>query len=216
MANLIDLGFSKGVIAETIVSTYKPNGEPNAAPMGATMLDEQHLAINFCNSSVTYQNIKANRCAVLNLTNNIEVFYKTTFKEANLNKKLPPDWFEKAKIVQAPKLRFADAAIEVSLDNLVPNGSEKTISIFSVQSLQATQKYPQVYCRARSLTLEAIIHATRVKTFSNVEGEQAQVNKLFEMIGSCNEVVNRVAPNSPYSNVMADLMKRIQSWRKSA
>ncbi len=66
-----------------------------------------------------------------------------------------------------------------------------------------------------SLTLEAIIHATRVKAFGNDEKEQAQVNKLLEMIGNCNDVVNRVAPDSPYSNVMADLMKRIDSWRNT-
>ena len=34
MAKLTDLGFSKGMIFETIVSTYNPDGTPNAAPMG--------------------------------------------------------------------------------------------------------------------------------------------------------------------------------------
>ena len=62
-------------------------------------------------------------------------------------------------------------------------------------------------------TLEAIIHATRVKAFLNDEEEQKQVSKLLELIDNCNCVVNRVAPNSAYSSVMADLMKRIDSWR---
>ncbi len=62
-------------------------------------------------------------------------------------------------------------------------------------------------------TLEAIIHATRVKAFLNDEGEQKQVSKLLKLIDNCNDVVNRVAPNSSYSIVMADLMKRIDSWR---
>jgi hypothetical protein len=35
----------------------------------------------------------------------------------------------------------------------------------------------------------------------------------MELIDNCNDVVNRVAPNSVYSLVMADLMKRIDSWR---
>ena len=34
MAKLTDLGFSKGIIFETIVSTYNLDGSPNAAPMG--------------------------------------------------------------------------------------------------------------------------------------------------------------------------------------
>jgi hypothetical protein len=62
-------------------------------------------------------------------------------------------------------------------------------------------------------TLEAIIHATRVREFLNDTGEQKKVSKLLELINNYNCVVNRVAPNSVYSLVMADLMKRIDSWR---
>jgi hypothetical protein len=214
-AKLSDLGFSKGIIAETIVSTYNIDGKPNAAPMGAIMEDEQHLAINLFNSSLTCSNIKANRCAVVNLTSNIEVFYKTAFKEANPDGKLPQEWFEKAKAVNAPRLRSADASIDVSINDLVPIGTEKIRAVFNTELVQAKQKYPQVHCRAKSATLEAIIHATRVKAFINDEKEQKRVSKLLEMIGNCNEVVNRVAPNSSYSMVMADLMKRIDSWRNS-
>ncbi len=64
-----------------------------------------------------------------------------------------------------------------------------------------------------SATLEAIIHATRVKAFINDEKKQKQVSKLLEMIENQKNVVNHVAPNSAYSAVMADLMKRIDSWR---
>ena len=212
-AKLTDLGFLKGVIAECIVSTYNMDGKPNAAPMGVIMEDEQHLIVNLFNSSTTCSNIKANRCAVVNLTSNIEVFYKTAFKEANPDGKLPQEWFEKAKAVNAPKLRFADATIDVSVTDMTPIDTEKTRAVCNVELVQATRKFPQVHCRAMDATLEAIIHATRVKAFLNGEGEQKQVSKLLELIDNCNDVVNRVAPNSSYSIVMADLMKRIDSWR---
>ena len=101
---------------ETIVSTYNPDGTPNAAPMGITMQDQQTLSLNIFNSSSTCRNLKANKCAVINLTSNIEVFYKTTFKEANPDGKLPQEWFEKSEVVNAPKLRLADATVEVSVD----------------------------------------------------------------------------------------------------
>jgi hypothetical protein len=212
---LSDLGFSTGMICETIVSTYNPDGTPNAAPMGAIMQDdEQQLIINIFNNSNTHQNLQATKCAVINLTNNIEVFYKTAFKEANSNGKLPVEWFEKAKVVWAPKLRLADGSIEVKVDSLVPLGSDKTKASLTVQSVEAAQIYPQAPCRAISLTLEAIIHATRVKAYINEPTKQAQVNKLLETISSYHEVVNRVAPNSSYQLVMADLQKRIDSWRK--
>jgi hypothetical protein len=212
-AKLIDLGFSKGIIAETIVSTYNIDGEPDAAPMGVIMEDEQHLIIKLFNSSTTCSNIKANRCAVVNLTSNIEVFYKTAFKEANIDGKLPQEWFEQAKAVNAPKLRFADASIDVSVSDLKLIGTLKTRVVCNVELVQAALKFPQVYCRAMDATLEAIIHATRVREFLNDTGEQKQVSKLLELINNYNCVVNRVAPNSVYSLVMADLMKRIDSWR---
>ncbi len=212
-AKLTDLGFSKGTIEETIVSTYNGDGKPNAAPMGAVMQDEQHLTINFFNLSQTFGNIKATRCAVVNLTGNVEVYYKTAFKEANPNGKLPLEWFEKAGSVNAPKLRFADATIDVLLNDMVSLGEEKTKVTLSVTLLEAPKKYPQVHCRAIAATIEAIIYATRVKAFATDAKERKQVNKMLGLIDNCNDVVNRVAPDSTYSMVMADLMKRINSWR---
>ncbi len=75
--------------------------------------------------------------------------------------------------------------------------------------------YPQAQCRAATLTLEAIIHATRVKAYVNIKPEQAKVDKLLETINIYTEVVDRVAPNSIYKLVMADLQKRISSWRNN-
>ena len=212
MVNLSDLGFSKDIIVETIVSTYGADEKENAAPMGAVMEDEKHLTIKLFNSSLTYKNIKANKCAVVNLTSNIEVFYKTAFKKANPDGKLPLEWFEKAKVVNAPKLSFAEASIEVSLDKLISIGTEKTQALFKIELVNAKQKYPQAYCRAMSQTIEAIIYATRVKVFINAEKPQKQISELLKAIDDCYETVNRVAPDSSYSAVMADLMKRIDSW----
>jgi hypothetical protein len=212
VVRLTDLGFSEGIITETIVSTYDPNGEPNAAPMGVTMEDGHHLTLNFFNSSSTLRNLRVNRCAVINSTSNMEIFYKTAFKEANPGGKLPSEWFEKTEGINAPRMRFADALIDVSVDELKPISNEKTRAVLHVDKVHAKRKYPQVPCRAMSATLEAIIHATRVKVFVNDEKNQRQVTKLLDTIDNCNNVVNRVAPNSSYSAIMTDLMKRVNSW----
>ena len=55
MVKLSDLGFLKGIIAETIVSTYNDDKTPNAAPMGILMEDEHHLTIDLFNSTITQQ-----------------------------------------------------------------------------------------------------------------------------------------------------------------
>jgi hypothetical protein len=211
MVKLADLGFRKGVVSETIVSTYDKDGLPNAAPMGAALQDEQHLEINLYNSSTTLANIKTTRYAIVNLTDKIDVYYKTAFKEANPDGKLPKEWFAKAPLINAPKLLFADAIVEVSLVDLTMQGVEKMRAVFGVESVQAKKGFPQVYYRAFGLTLEAIVHATRVKILAGDPKEREHVENLLRKIRDCNGLIGRIAPSSSYSMVMADMIKRMDA-----
>jgi hypothetical protein len=213
MAKLTDLGFRKGMCCETIVSTYNPDGTSNAAPMGLKLLDEQHLSMSTFNSSSTCRNIKEKKCAVVNLTSKIEVFYKSTFKEVNHDGKVPGEWFDKADAVEAPKLCSADATVEVSIAHLGPDGKERTQFSCKVELLTTAKQFPQVYCRAMPLTLEAITHATRVKAFINSPEKQKEATGLIETIQKHANLVERVAPNSEYTAVLEDLQYRIDSWR---
>ncbi len=214
MARLTDLGFLKDVVAEAVISTYNGNGSPNAAPMGVTLMDEQHVAVSLYNSSATLSNVKTSGCAVVNLTGDINVYYRTAFKEANPNGALPQEWFTKAQTVNSPKLRSAEATIDVSVADLAEVGKEKTRVTFIVGLVQVTPQYPCVYCRAFGATVEAIICATRVKIFINDATEQKRVRELLRRIQLCRDIVNHVAPNSAYSVIMADLTKRIAVWVK--
>lgn len=214
MVKLADLGFCSDVIFETIVSTFNQDRSPNAAPMGIIMLNEQQVALNIFNSSITLKNLKATKSAVINLTSDMDVFYKTALKEANVE--LPKEWFDKAQTVNAPQLSSADATIEITLDNTTPVDSQKTRANCSVKQINASKTYPQTYCRAMPAVMEAIIHATRVKALINNQQEQEYTAKLLGLIENCNDVVNRSAPNSHYSEIMTDLQKRIASWRVKA
>jgi hypothetical protein len=211
---LADLGFSKGIITETVVSTYNVDDQPNAAPMGVTMENTQHVAIRPYTSTLTYKNLQLKRCAVINVTANPELYYRTAFKEANPKGKMPQEWFEKAETVDAPKLRMADAHIEVSVADISALDAERATALCQVKLIKAPKMLPKVYCRASSATIEAVIHATRVKVIvNNDKNEQKHVSKLLEMIKNCNDIVNRVASNSRYSEIMTDLTKRVDSWR---
>jgi hypothetical protein len=212
MAKLVDLGFQRGVIVETVVSTYNEDGKPNAAPMGVVMENAQRIVIRPYTSSLTYKNLQSKRCAVINITSNPELFYRTAFKEANPEGKMPQEWFEKAEIVDAPRLRMADALIEISVADVTSLGAEKVEAFCDVKLIKAARILPKVYCRALFATVEAIIHATRVKTFLTGD-KQEQGLKLLEPIGVCRDIVNRVAPNSSYAEIMADLTKMVDSWR---
>ncbi len=211
--NLADLGFSKGVIMETIISTYNAEEQPNAAPMGVTMDNPQCIAIRPYTSTLTYKNLQLKKCAVINVTANPELYYRTAFKETNPAGRIPQEWFEKAETVDAPKLLVADAHLEVSVIDISAFDAERVTALCQVKLVKAPKVLPTVYCRASSATIEAVIHATRVKVLINDKNEQKHVHNLLEMIKNCNDIVNRVAPNSCYSEIMADLTRRIESWR---
>ena len=213
MAKLTDLGFLKNMIFEAIVSTYNRDGSPNAAPMGTIMQNQQTISLNIFNTSETNRNLKTNKCAVINYTNNIDIFYKTTFKETNPTGKLPDEWFEKAKTVNAPKLQESDATIEVSVASMESIVAEKTNFTCSIVKINVEKMYPQIYCRAMALTLEAIIHATRLKVFVNDKAHEKNVNTLLQVIENHKDAINRIAPNSKYTVIMSDLTKKIDSWR---
>lgn len=217
MTNLYDLGFLKDTIGETIVSTYSADGQPTAAPMGVVMKSNEQVIIRPFISSLTYKNIQTKKCAVVNVTSNPELFYLTAFKEANPDGKLPPDLFQKAETVDAPRLRAADATVEVSVDETGSFSTERAEFLCNVKLVKASKKLPKVYCRAQFATIEAIIHATRIKLFLRGDKqEQKQAIKLLELVDVCQHVVERTAPNSRYSEIMADLTRRINVWREES
>jgi hypothetical protein len=215
MTTLTDLGFSKGIILETVVSTYNTDGQPNAAPMGAIMESPKRLAFRIYTSSLTYKNLQSKRCGVVNVTSDPEMFYRTAFKETNPNGRLPLEWFRKAETVDAASLRAAEAHVEVVVADMAPLDAKRAKVLCDVKLIKASAVFPQAYCRALSVTIEAVIHATRVKAFMAHEDRQKreQALKLLETIRQFHDVVNRVAPCSRYSKIMEDLNKRVDSWR---
>lgn len=213
MSKLTSLGFLKNVIVEAIVSTYNADGQPNAAPMGVKTEDATHVVIRPYISTLTYKNLQSKKCAVINVTSNPELYYRTAFKEANLEANTI-EWFENAEIVDAPRLRMADAFVEVSVAYIKSLDAERVEVLCNVQLIKAPSLLPKAYCRATFATIEAIIHATRVKVFlAGDRRMREQAYKLIELIEHYNALVNRVAPQSRYSRIMADLTQEVNSWR---
>ena len=208
-------GFQKNVIYESIVTTLNADYTSNAAPMGIILQDEKHLILTIFNTSKTLQNLKTTQCAVINFTHDIALFYKTVFKKSLFMENLPSEWFIPAKVVSAKKLHAADATLEVLAVTFKPLKDEKTLVTCSIEHLtSSTVGVSQLYSRAFALTLEALIHATRIETYSTNPQKQTQTTKLIEQVFDYAQIVARIAPNSIYTTVMADLQKQIVFWRK--
>jgi hypothetical protein len=211
---LADLGFHEGYIGETIVSTFDLNGQPNAAPMGVVIECNEKLKIKPYLTSLTYNNLQAKRCAVINVTSNPTLFYMTAFKDIRNKRRIPTVTFKKAEAIDAPRLGAADAIIEVLVAKTNMLCSKRAEILCNVQLVKSLKKLPKVYCRAQFATIEAIIHATRIEPLMRGnKQEQKQAVYLLELIDVCEDVVNRTAPNSIYSEIMTDLTQRIGKWR---
>ncbi|MCL1970837.1 MAG: DUF447 family protein [Candidatus Bathyarchaeota archaeon] len=212
MATLTDLGFCQGVIFENIICTFNSSGCPNVAPMGVTIVGEHKVSLTIYNSARTLKNLQNTRAATLNLTDDIDVYYRSALKSDEVS----ADLFERSSVVNAPKLKSCDAAIALSVESFTSVDMLRTKVVCNVEHVDALKKYPQAYCRAMSAVLEAIIHATRVKVLGNVEAEQGYVANLYGLIQNCVEVVNRSAPNSHYAELMSDLQEKVDLWRVRA
>jgi len=213
MDELEDLGFLKNGIVETIVSTYNSDGQPNAAPMGVKRIDAQNVILRPYVSTLTYKNLRSRRSAVINVTSNPELYYRTTFKEANSEGRLPAEWFSRAENVDAPRLLSADAFIEVSVVNIESPSGQRAEVLCGVKLVKRSNVLPKAYCRATFATIESIIHATRVKAFL-ASGQHKEAERQMKLIKYYSAIVDRVAPDSRYSETMNDLIQRINSWKK--
>ena len=214
MISLEDLGFVKGVIFETIVSTYTKQGSPNIAPMGVIKVDPKKIMIKIYKSSNTYKNIKSKKCAVINLSSDPVLFYKTAIKESDIGVKIVDDLFEKGDLVNAPRLKKAEANIEVSVLNINDLDLEKAEIILEVKKIKTAVCLPKVYCRAFSATIESIILATRIKPYLvGNQLQQKQAEKMIEKVKCFEEIIKRTAPKSEFTDIMSDLIRRIEIWK---
>ena len=213
MVKLAELGFLKNVITEVIVTTYNMDGQPNAAPMGVIMDDARNIVIRPYTSTQTSKNLQSKKCAVVNITSNPELFYRTAFKEANPEGRMPQDWFQRAETVDSPRMRVADAFIEVTVKDIDDFGTGRINVSCQVKLIKASKMLPKVYCRALHAVIESIVHATRVKVLIADEHERENIQGLLKKIDECSCLVERVAPNSLYSEIMNDLNGRIGLWR---
>ncbi|MEM2904575.1 MAG: DUF447 family protein [Candidatus Bathyarchaeia archaeon] len=211
---LISMGFLKGGIVEAIISTYSLERVPDAAPMGATLLDHGKVLIRPYVSTVTFTNLKAKGCAVSNLTSDPFLFLRTALKEVN-PRVLPPEWFEEAKVVDAPRLKGLEAFVEVTvLESRLEEGKRADV-ICEAQLIEAFTVPAKAYCRASAALIEAAIHATRVKEFTRL-GLHDLARDRRELMNASLSVVERVAAKSEYATAAARLISLVELWLREA
>jgi hypothetical protein len=213
------LGFAPKEVVEVILTTVAADGSPNAAPMGVWVYEDWSLALRPFRDTLTARNLTGVPEAVMNITNDPYMFFRTAFKqEAGVGAALS---FDPSKSVKAPRLRGMLGYIEVRLK---PHGSRQVTSVLksepdvmefecSVCKVDAPAQPPVVYSRARCAAIEAVIHATRIRALHSVD--PAKSKQLLARIQECSALVQRVAPESTHARVVEQTLRLVQWWMKA-
>lgn len=202
------LNLKRGVIYETIISTYSPDDTPNSAPIGIKYLGEGRVQARIYKGSQTLNNILSRRCAVANLTSDPILFYLTALKRG----KHPPVEYSKSENVDAPRIREVDGHIELELVDS-RQGSEYATLNFKVKAIYLAPGISRIYCRAPHALVEATIHATRIKMLL-AKNRFREAERLIRLVNHYKDVIERVSPKTEYATAIREIEKKIGEWRK--
>ncbi|MFQ5710670.1 MAG: DUF447 domain-containing protein [Candidatus Geothermarchaeales archaeon] len=208
------LGLLEGHIYETVVSTYRDDGEPHAAPMGIVLGEPGELIIRPFKTTLTCANLLRSRCGVANVTSDPEIFYRTAFKEANPGGRVPPEWFEAAEEVEAPRLKSADAHIAFVVTQVEEESGDRARVTCKIMGVEMERVFPRPYCRGVFATIECIIHATRIREYLS-RGWVEDAEELLRLMSHYRSLCERVAPNSRYTSILSELDEYIKAWKQS-
>ncbi|MGD2142374.1 MAG: DUF447 family protein [Candidatus Bathyarchaeota archaeon] len=203
---LDDMGFILGGIHEAILTTVNRDGSFNPAPMGVFRAEPEILELRPFKFSATYENLLQESKACVNLTNDPMLYLVTAFKDEVQGYRQPT-------IDERMRLNEADAYIFVKASEHQGISENRARFMCQIEEIEAEYTRPQVFSRGKAEAIEAVIHATRIKTFSSRQ-EWGDLERLIKLSAECKDVVERVSPpGSVEMRVVEELERMILRWR---
>lgn len=191
---------------EAIVTTYNVNLaleeiSYNAAPMGVIFGDSKHIIIRPYLTTNTYKNIQSHRCAGINFTNNISLFYKSAIKKSEISQ----NDFLTSKKKKIPLLKDSITRFVVITEKKEINKSENRAKILcKIEEFENVDSNIEPYNRGYFAVLESIIHFTRINILMEQDPEKGK--RLMDNILEYNSFIKRVYPNSDFEEIMNEIV----------
>ncbi len=213
--NVDSMNIIRNYIYEGIISSYGAHNEPNATPIGFIFKEPEKIQLLLYKGTRILDGVINSKCGVVNITHDTELFYKTAFKEANPNGKLPRGLFQQAKKINAPFITSADINLEFVVESKTEH-NDKTLLVCRIVNVKKKRAHEiQPYSRGLFATMESIIHATRIKAFF-AEGKNEKAEELIKLVKHYRELVRRVSPDSTYFKIVEELMNKFELWRRNS
>lgn len=203
---LESIGITDGLHIEALVSTVDGSGVPNIAPMGVKRRGE-YLYLKIYKDTKTYDNIMASGRAIINLTDDVELFFKSIFIDDPSSSLLDEPLYKGVSPAKG-----ADAYIFVEVDKVEDKG-DRALFRCRILDINVARRSPRFVTRCSSLVIESLIHMTRIKVYLE-RGDVERAEFLKELILWYRGIIDRICPDKPYRYVMENLVRRIEEWER--
>jgi hypothetical protein len=186
---LDELGFESHNIYEAIITTKSADGEPNAAPMGIIRRNGEVQIMPF-KTSKTHENLRTKSKACINITSKTGLYLVTAFKDFFFESLETPVIDKKLRLHPSDAHIFVEVKKDENISDL------KTSFICDVKDVEVINPFPTIFSRGKAKTIDAIIHATRIKVYLQNENK-SKVDDLISKFLECKNFVMRTSsPNS--------------------
>jgi len=195
--------FEPNIIYEGILTTLNEEGKPHMASMGFSFNNEYDMIIRPFKDTRSYSYLKERKLAVMNIANDIEMFFKATYGKSSDDEFLPSS---KLKI---PRLKNVNLYIEGKVKE-IKEDEVRANFIMEPVYVYTKKTYERPFTRVEFAVIESLIHSTRVKVFMEMKLYD-EVERLVSLIDYYDKLVRRIAPNSKYVKIMDEINKIVEN-----
>jgi hypothetical protein len=203
--------------AEIVLTTFYPDKRPHASTIGVKASGKSKVLLRIFTATDTFRNITKSKAAIINIVGDVKLLANLAlkdllgFKESMLS-------FENSKYVDAPRLKGADAHIEIEVKTIRKKRIFDELGTSEVAHLTAEVKNidvknPRIHPprRSESFVIESAIMATRAMVALK-RGEKKIAKKLFRRLNDYKEECELIAPNSRESCLIAKIANSLKRW----
>lgn len=211
--DLIDTVFLADLLLECILISAPGKDQPiNAAPMGIKLAQGRYLLVQPFLNTDTYANLYQFPDATINFTKNPFFFATCALQgwgKGPTSPELPDEELYFWGDFPVPSLREADLTLKCTIEapEDVVIVADHAIILLAVQACAILHLTLPVVNRADNLALEAVVHATRVKTYIE-EGRLTEARELMDLILRYEKFVQEHAREESYASRAVDVVRK--------
>jgi hypothetical protein len=172
--------------------------------MGVSWLGDSLMEIKPFKSSSTFHNLQRNYVSYVNINNDPHIFLVAAFK----------DEFHHDFEFVGNDLKDSEASLSLKKLEGYELSDDRFSFINRVTDIKIYHGYPRVFSRGTSEAIEAVIHATRVKTYKE-QGKYDKADLLEDKIWECIRLIKRISgEDSPEMRVADKIDGLLKAWSR--